>query len=161
MNIQKETDGSLRVELSAHELARFDLTYERLNYENDRTRQLLKTVLDGAGAMTGFCHHAHRLLIQVFPAPASGCTLYFTPFGQKPKRYRQKLPSVYALWSADGLLAVWHRLKNAAVQIYRLQEKYMVISADSQLCWLQEYGDCLPVGRSTLAYIREHGERLT
>ena len=161
MNIQKETDGSLRVELSANELARFDLTYERLNYENDRTRQLLKTVLEGAGAMTGFCHDRHRLLIQVFPAPASGCTVYFTPFGQKQKRYRQKSPCVYSIGSADALLSAWERLNDTAAQVYRLNGQYIVISSCRQTDWLLEYGDRLPAGRLNLAYIREHGERLT
>lgn len=160
MNIGREADGSLRVELTASELANFELCYERLNYQDEKTRRLLKTVLKNAGAMTGFTQGDRRLLIEVFPTPQKGCTVYFTPFGNRPKRYRQILPRIYRFDSCENLLAALERLSNIDHELYQLKEQYWLIVQEKTPCRLKEYGDPLPPCRLRLAYIREHGRRL-
>ena len=161
MNICKESGGSLRVELSADELHTFQLSYSQLNYQNEKTKRLLKTVLEGAGRMVGFCQKPHRLLIEVFPAPDRGCTLYFTPLEPSPKRYRRTQPCLYRFACCDHLLAALQQIPaDHQKEGLRLGEHYFLILQRNTPCLL-EFGDRLPATRSALAYLREHGQPLT
>lgn len=162
MNITRESDGSLRVELSQEELHSFQLSYPRLDYKDAKTRRLLKTLLEGAGAITGFDRHPQKLMIEAFPSPGGGCTLYFTSLGQKRKRYRRVLPCILQLASADALLAALEQINQKPVpktELFRLNEQYILI-VHADVPPLSEYGDPIPATQLRLAYIREHGHPL-
>lgn len=164
MNIQREADGSLRVELSAGELETFDLNYARLSYQDKNTRQLLHHLFQGASRLTGLDSSPKRMLIEVFPAPRQGCTLYFTPLEKRGKRYRQTAPCVYAFADCDTLLEALNHLNtqpDVQGEVYRLADSFRLIVTHSKGLRLSEYGDRLPATRTHLAYIREHGQRLS
>ncbi len=162
MHFQKEADGSLRVELTHSDLARFDLCYESLHYNNPKTRPLFSALLCGAKETLGFSTAGEQLLIEAFPAPAQGCTLYFTALGPKRRRFKQKLPCVYVFSACDSLLDALAQLqqRKSSFEVYSLAQKYFLLAPHGMDRLLREYGDRQTVNRSLLAHIREHGRLL-
>lgn len=150
------------VELTEGELKGFHLTYEQLDYQNSRTRLLLKTLLNHAGGITGFYKHTQKLLVEVYPAPQKGCVIYFTKLESRGKRYRQKHPQVFSFDSCEQLLQGAELLGQnpPPSEAYRLQERYILILQDTPLHGLREFGTPLPATRHLLAQIREHGQLL-
>lgn len=162
MNIQKEASGSLKVELSVSELHHFHLTYEQLDYQDKKTKAMLKAILESAGRMTGFDSCQGKMLVEVFPAPGKGCIIYFTKQEQKGKRYRRKLPAVYSFDTAEAMLCGMECLAETPdiqSELYRLNNRYLLILHEKSTS-LVEYGNLQPAGRLQLAYIREHGQLL-
>ncbi len=162
MNIQKESSNSLRVELSAQELMEFDLSYEQLNYREKKTKNLFRKILEGAEKITGFSYTRSKLLIEVFPAPQRGCTVFFTRLSSG-KRYRQLAPQVFAFPSSESMLSGLETLKatpHVKSELYYWNHRYLLILKEPVPHALSEYGDPLPAGRLTLSCIREHGQML-
>ena len=100
MHIYLEEPGRLKITLTEAELRRFSLSYDQLDYDDPATRRALGTLMAEASAETGFDFQPGRLLIEVFPAPAGGCEMYFTlladpadggPAGGDPARRAAKL----------------------------------------------------------------------
>lgn len=88
MHIYLEEPGRLKITLTGAELRRFSLSYDQLDYDDPATRRALGALMAEASAETGFAFQPGRLLIEVFPAPAGGCEMYFTlladPDGPSP-----------------------------------------------------------------------------
>ncbi|MBR6549438.1 MAG: adaptor protein MecA [Clostridia bacterium] len=162
MQIQKEAPDSLRVELTAEELQSFGLTYQLLHYQDAKSKELLTTVLKNAAALTEFSHQNCRLLIEVFPAPLQGCTLYFTRLEQKTKRYQALPPHVYRFADAEHMFMAIEQLnKSIKSELYSLQDRYILVLHHPPKHSLLEYGEQLVAGKTSLAYIREHGKLLS
>lgn len=164
MYIHREHSGSLKVELTAQELQQFHLTYEQLNYEDKRTKAMLKNILDGAAQITGFENGSGKLLIEVFPAPQNGCTVYFTRLAGAAKRYRQKMPKIYTFESCEALMSAIETLPapsgNTPSELYELEGRYILILHETAKTRLLEYATASNGTRFNLAYIREHGRLL-
>ncbi len=159
MQIQMESTDALRVELTARELARFGLTYERLDYADRRTREMLRTLLRGAARVTGFARRPGRLMIEVFPAPGRGCLIYFT---QPAPGEGAEPPGVYAFASSEALLAAVATLPPDAPpsELYERDGQYYLVLAARPGGALLEYGSALPADPARLAALREHGRLL-
>ncbi len=161
MRIEKEPSGSLKVELTSGELHQFHLTYNQLDYKEKRTRELLKHLVQHAGAMTGFSPLG-KLMIEVFPAPGSGCVIYFTSLAEKNKRYRKNPPRAYRFANCGDLYAGVEALGKAVGKsdLYRMDEEYVLVLHSPQADWLKEFAQPFPLCSQTLAHLREHGRLL-
>jgi negative regulator of genetic competence, sporulation and motility len=163
MNIQKEPSGSLRIDLTANELQNFQLTYQLLDYNTPKTRQFFHRLLENAGNITDFPKGNGKLLIEVFPAPKQGCTVYFTRLLKKQKRYKRKPPAIYIFPDSESLLTAVEHLQNTPKvksELYRIEQKYYLILQEQSPGILTEYGERLTFSRPTLSHIREHGNLL-
>ena len=181
MNILLEQEGRLKITLNREDLLRFDMTYEQLDYANEPTRRMMEALLRSAGGVTGFDGGKGRLLIEVFPAPEEGCVIYFTRLGEEAggpsyQRFRLRhvaktLPTVFRFADSGSLLDAIGSLLDAgkapaASSLYSLAGDYRLIlfpkeeQQRSTRLLLQEYGREMPVTRTAMAYIREHGTLL-
>ena len=78
MHIYLEEPDRLKITLTGAELRRLSLSYDQLDYDDPVTRRALGELMAEARAETGFDFQPGRLLIEVFPASAGGCEMYFT-----------------------------------------------------------------------------------
>ena len=179
LNILLEETGRLKVTLNQEDLKRWDLTYDQLDYQNDKTRRVLWNLLKNAGSITGFEPNMGKLLIEVFPAPKEGCVIYFTQLddtrSDAPSRVRLKRPRmkpvVYCFDDSDAMLCAMEQLFSYSAQIeesyvYELAGSYRLIALVDDLRgdWihevLSEFGQPSCTNRTAQAYIREHGRLL-
>ena len=177
MNILLEETGRLKITLECEEMKRFDITYEQMDYSNDKTRRVLWTLLKSAGSMTGFDAEKGRLLIEVFPAPEDGCVIYYTRLDSQGEPARLKLrradcrPFIYRFTDSDSMLRAMEQLAPYGAQ---LQESYLyetdgsyrlVLYPEDMRCeWMREvlgeFGQELANNRVAEAYVKEHGQQL-
>jgi adapter protein MecA 1/2 len=97
MNIKRISQDKLRVDLSCSDLDKYDLDYQSISTSSPGTRRMLKDILLEAGDLEGFTTENCRLLIEVLPGKADGCTLYLTKLPAKetpPKELQKKSGSV-------------------------------------------------------------------
>ena len=117
----------------------FGLTYEQIDYQNQKTKDMLKDILYGAKQLTGFSSNGCKLLIEVFPAPMGGCIVYFSNTintAQNLKRLKIKhksfSPQVYKFENSDDLLAAMnavHDIRDEHLQseLYLHEKKYYLV----------------------------------
>ncbi len=162
MHIQKEADNSFMVELTATELQQFQLTYNQLNLRNTKTKCLLHSLVYGAGKMVGFHPQQGKLLIEVYPAPKQGCTIYFTNLQPLGKRYRKATPYIFQFNTCEDLLqgAACFGENHPKSEAYRYHDHYLLILHSTPAHGLKEFAKILPCSKPFLAHIREHGQLL-
>lgn len=77
----------LKVSLTPFDMIRYDLTCDKIDYDNTETRRAVWSILDHAKHETGFDAATGRIYIQVYPEKNGGCEIYIT------KLSRNELPS--------------------------------------------------------------------
>ena len=77
----------LRVILTPFDMIKYDLTCDKIDYDNTETRKAVWSILDYAKHETGFDAAAGRIYIQVYPEKNGGCEIYIT------KLQKNELPS--------------------------------------------------------------------
>ena len=149
-------------ELSAPELQSFHLTYGQLNLQNGKTQCLLQSLLSTAGKMVGFQKGKGKLLVEVYPAPEQGCTIYFTALTPVSKRYRKLPPKVYQFETCEDLLQGAACFGNHAPvsEAYRYKNGYLLIVHNASAHGITEFAKSLPFSSAFLAHVREHGTLL-
>ncbi len=80
MNLELHRIGEekLKVVLTPFDMMKYNLTCEKLDYENTETRKAIWNILDYAKHETGFDAAQGRICIEVFPEKNGGCSLYIT-----------------------------------------------------------------------------------
>lgn len=77
----------LKVVLTPFDMIKYDLTCDKIDYDNTETRKAVWSILDHAKHETGFDAATGRIYIQVYPEKNGGCEIYIT------KLQKQELPS--------------------------------------------------------------------
>ena len=77
----------LRVILTPFDMIKYDLTCDKIDYDNTETRKAVWSILDYAKHETGFDAATGRICIQVYPEKNGGCEIYIT------KLQKNKFPS--------------------------------------------------------------------
>ncbi len=77
----------LKVTLTPFDMIKYDLTCDKIDYDNTETRKAVWSILDYAKHETGFDAAAGRIYIQVYPEKNGGCEIYIT------KLQKNELPS--------------------------------------------------------------------
>ncbi len=71
-------EEKLKVLLTPFDMMKYNLTCEKLDYENTETRKAIWNILDYAKHETGFDAAQGRICIEVFPEKNGGCAIYIT-----------------------------------------------------------------------------------
>ena len=150
------------VELTAPELQQYHLTYNQLTLQNTKTKLLFQSLLCNAGKMVGFHREEGKLLIEVYPAPAQGCTIYFTNLPYYGRRYRRTSPYIFRFETCEDLLqgACCFGNHHPKSEAYRYGNRYILILHTPPAHGLKEFAQPLPFSKPFLAHIREHGQLL-
>lgn len=176
MEILNDDIGRMKVILSSDDLKRFGLTYEQVDYQNQKTKNMFRELLCGARQLVGFLYDSTQMLIEVFPAPAGGCVVYFSALEtEKPSERRLKLkhktfsPQIYRFDCSEDLLcalnAVSHfNTKDLQSELYLLDDQYYLVLWASSLTpfsvILSEYAAVEKSPIIMAAFLNEHAQSL-
>lgn len=89
----------LKVILTPFDMIKYDLTCEKIDYDNTETRKAVWSILDYAKHETGFDAARGRIYIQVYPEKNGGCEIYIT------KLQKNELPSAGNMNESNGKAA--------------------------------------------------------
>lgn len=71
-------EGKLRICLTPFDMVKYDLTCEKIDYDNTETRRALWEMFDEAKHRTGFDAASGKICIKVYPEKSGGCEIYIT-----------------------------------------------------------------------------------
>lgn len=71
----------IKIMLTAHDMEKYNLNAEDMDYNMSKTREAIKQILEIAKTRTGFCLEGERMFIQAFPCRTGGCELYISKLG--------------------------------------------------------------------------------
>lgn len=106
--------GKLKICLTPFDMVKYDLTCDKIDYDNTETRRALWVMLDEAKHKTGFDAASGRICIRVYPEKSGGCEIYITkvekkennpPDEEMPYAQSIKTESVYYFSTLDRLLS--------------------------------------------------------
>lgn len=137
MQMEPLNNGSLRILLTGEDLARYALTFDTLDYQNEPTKKALNDLLQQAHQQYRF-PLGDTLLIEALPME-DGCLLLISPnhSGRQVRLKRSAGPYIYEIESTDRLLQLAggmtrlcrdnHTLFIGSSSLYRYGSKYHLI----------------------------------
>lgn len=167
----------LKVTLTAADLEALGLDYDRLDYSDESTRQLLISLLEKGRAQAGFHPRRAKLYIEAFPSEDGGCVLYYTRLtggevfpagrfapGPAPVVLAFSDPDILLRACAQTARLYAHRILKSALykfgSAYRLVVYPLDYTDSRSASFLAEYGEPVGEGSVLAAYVEEHGEAL-
>lgn len=170
MRIYFESPERLKIELDETDMSDLNVTYDELDYNSDKTRQVMDELLTRIGAEHDFDLKNGRMIIEVFPSDNGGCVIYFTAVRRSAvarHKGRRNVPSVWEVRSADDLLRAAAGLKGAGVlkpiRLYRLNDRYrlsVAFESKREELLLSEFASRVS-GVGAMLYTTEHGTLLS
>ncbi|HHW45722.1 MAG TPA: adaptor protein MecA [Clostridiales bacterium] len=179
MTIHLEEPWRLRVTLSAKELLDYQLTFDDLDYNCPETRKILGLLIQAAAEQTNFNIDQGKLLIEVFPGQAGGCTIYFTKIGTPCKKQRRLkikkstpsvVPYIFEFASSGDMLSAVEQLymrnefRDLKSKLYLLDGKYRLIiypdTDENFTVVLGEFAEAVYRKNIATAYTTEYGKLL-
>ena len=177
MKIDAIDEKSVLVELSKEDLSKSEITYEELDYANERTRTFVRKILETIRLETGrMVFESGSLEVEVMPDSFGGCLMIFkekkeSDFAEEDKTsvfFSENINDLIdcarvlkgleaqvesaALYCADGtfflLLSVCSSKKRSVLSEYLEEAAF----TEERLCFLKEYGKCL-IERDALAVL--------
>ena len=120
MELNLIREDKLKVLLTPFDMMKYELTCEKLDYDNTETRKAIWSILDSAKKETGFDAAIGKIRIEVYPEKSGGCSIYITKLGSsdltirepmnetsvKPIAASGKTAAVYQFTDADSLIRV-------------------------------------------------------
>ena len=118
----------LKISLSPFDMIKYDLTCEKIDYDNTETRRALWDMFDEAKHRTGFDAADGKICIRVYPEKNGGCEIYITKIENRAcpsesdmsintketvSGYGQRSSAVYVFSSLECLLSVCRCLYSA------------------------------------------------
>lgn len=180
MTIHLEEPWRLRVTLSAKELLDYQLTFDDLDYNCPETRKVLGLLIQAAAEETNFKIDPGRLLIEVFPGLAGGCTIYFTKLEVSTKKHRRlkikkssrsAVPYIFEFASSGDMLSAVEQLyirnefRELKSKLYLLDDKYRLMiypnTDENFTVVLGEFAQAVYRKSSVTAYTSEYGKLIT
>lgn len=174
MELHKTSDCGLYASLSRQDLSAYELTFDTLNPQDERTETLIRAILTQAEQTLGFAKPPRgNLFVDALPTAQGGTLLFLST--RRQTRYRVKKQPFALLCRVDGantLLALLRRLKtppfaHAGYRLYRDTDRYILhiaFPASQALragrAALAEYGDVFACDTLTQAYLQEYTELL-
>ena len=168
MRFEKMSPEKLRIPLTSQDMPNWDITYRQMDYGDEKTRILLRELLGLAEQKTGFvCPDHSRLLIELFPTAAGGCTVSFTLI----EPVEEIKCCVYGFYGLEPLAECAAKAvdqsfcphpQGCCCSLYRMQDSYRILCRPASFpapCMklLDEYGYPAGEGELAAAYAAEHG----
>lgn len=83
LNIEILNKHIIKITLSFKDMKNYNLTYEKINYNDKKTRQLIVNLLYKIKKTTKIDISKSQMFIEAFPAEENGCILYLNIINQK------------------------------------------------------------------------------
>lgn len=174
MEIILLSEDKLKISLTRQDLEKLELSYSKMDYSNEKTRQALLLLLEKAKLEVGFSPRGARLFIEIYQSDGGGCVIYFT--GIKRSRFSGGAgavsPVVFEFENAEELiegacktfLRYSHRIYRSS--LYLLNGKYRLLvynldySDKLSIYFLSEFGKKLGDDEIFVSFTTEHGKEL-
>lgn len=174
LTIELLDDRRLLIALAAEDMQTYGLSFEKLFWKDNKSRDAIKDLLEFAEQKTGFSVKGKRLKIETIPQ-SKGCVMLFTLITnedvEKRKIFKIKgtgEPFVYEFENAEDLLCAIERIfnKTKSIKDSRLlgynRKYYLSIYTDTGLSphasvLLSEYGRLKGNGHRLVSRIGECG----
>lgn len=150
-------EDALKVTLTREDMQRYDIAFERLDYENTETRHAIWDILEEAKRTLGFEAARDRLYIQVFAGSEGGCELFVRR--AESENASSSLPKLFRFPSTHLLLAACKALAHSGFfgesRAYHGDDDcfYLALAVREAPKFLTELGESLPYGG---AFLSEH-----
>lgn len=131
MRFESTCENCILAELSNEDLELLKLTYDELDYSNERVRDTLKYILDEASAETGIMLSSeNEIRIDVMPDLIGGCLIIFSK--EKENITTESETVVYESFGFNNILDCARTLKAAQCKIsesalYQKEDKFRLI----------------------------------
>ena len=175
MDFSLSGPDKLKITLTPEDLAALNISYERLDYKDAHTREILIGLLSQGSAAAGFLPQKSKLYIEIYPRGAGGCVIYYTRLTSGERLSQSKFipgpcPAAFAFEDTGILLracAQTHHLYRHRIfksSLYALGNTYRLIvcpldyNDKLSVSFLSEYGAPVGEGAVVAAYIEERGE---
>lgn len=113
-------EDKLKVLLTPFDMMKYELTCEKLDYDNTETRKAIWSILDFAKHETGFDAAIGKIRIEVYPEKNGGCAIYITKLNKsdfpssdemnesngKTPAVPKEIPAVYKFEDSEALTDV-------------------------------------------------------
>lgn len=161
-------EDKLKVLLTPFDMMKYNLTCEKLDYENTETRKAIWNILDYAKHETGFDAARGRICIEVFPEKNGGCAIYITKLRQsepsekdggidlaKDKNTGREIAAIYSFDESESLFRVCRSLSHKG---YALPSRafYEPSPKKKPRYFLEVFEAPLATGGKKAKYLREN-----
>jgi negative regulator of genetic competence, sporulation and motility len=161
-------EDKLKVLLTPFDMMKYNLTCEKLDYENTETRKAIWNILDYAKHETGFDAARGRICIEVFPEKNGGCAIYITKLQQsevsekecctelpKEKHTGRETSAIYGFDESESLFRVCRFLYHKG---YSLPSRafYEPMPPNKPRYYLELFEAPLMSGGKKTKYLREN-----
>lgn len=151
MIIETLNENVMLLELSGDEMEKFHITYDILNCNNEKTKNVLKTLLHNIDAENRLSK-GEKVLIEAMPTENGGCFFILTFSHKRKTVYRLKRnnePSVFHTDNIDNMLDFLSAVKKKGItgqnfEAFTMNEDYFIYIPETGkklsiiMC---EYGD--------------------
>ena len=168
MKIDAFDEKSILVELSKDDLSKSEITYEQLDYSNEKTRNLVRSVLEKIRLETGRCvSDCASLEVDVMPDSFGGCLMIFKEKKQN-RTEKSEETSAFKTNEINSLIDFSRRIKNEKskiekAELYALDGMFFLLAkklTKEQKAVAAEYLKPLFLSEAKLLSIKEAGKCL-
>lgn len=168
MKIDAFDEKSILVELSKEDLSKNEMTYEQLDYANEKTRKLVRSVLEKIKLETGrFVSNGTSLEVDVMPDSFGGCLMIFKE-SEESRTEKGGETSVFKTDEINNLIDLSRRLQKEnppieKTELYFFDETFFLFlkkATTVQKAVAAEYLKPLFLNEAKLLSIKEAGRCL-
>ena len=168
MELNLIREDKLKVLLTPFDMMKYELTCEKLDYDNTETRKAIWSILDFAKQETGFDAAIGKIRIEVYPEKSGGCAIYITklksselpshePMNEtiaKTTPPSGKITVVYQFKETDSLIRVCRFLSHRG---YRDESSAFFETLEKgELRYFLEIRESVPASLKKTRYLREN-----
>lgn len=168
MEINLIEEDKLKVVLTPFDMIQYNLTCDKLDYDNTETRKAVWSILDEAKKETGFDAAIGKICIQVYPEKNGGCEIYITklkkeissagtmnPQSERASPVSKNVRVLYRFEGIDALLRVCKFLYRRG---YRAESDAFLEEAPEKTAryYLSILETLPPIGGRKTKYLREN-----
>jgi len=168
MELNLIREDKLKVLLTPFDMMKYELTCEKLDYDNTETRKAIWSILDYAKHETGFDAAIGKIRIEVYPEKSGGCAIYITKLkkselppcepmnemNEKNAPISQKTDAVYEFEKTDALICVCRFLAHRG---YREKSRaFFERASDGSIRYFLQITENQPTYPKKLKYLREN-----
>ena len=161
-------EDKLKVLLTPFDMMKYELTCEKLDYDNTETRKAIWSILDFAKQETGFDAAIGKIRIEVYPEKSGGCAIYITKLRSSELSSHEpmnetiakatppsgKIAVVYQFKETDSLIRVCRFLSHRG---YRDESSAFFETLEKgELRYFLEIRESVPTSPKKTRYLREN-----
>jgi negative regulator of genetic competence, sporulation and motility len=168
MELNLIREDKLKVLLTPFDMMKYELTCEKLDYDNTETRKAIWSILDFAKQETGFDAAIGKIRIEVYPEKSGGCAIYISKLKSSDLSSHEpmnetiakttppsgKMTVVYQFKETDSLIRVCRFLSHRGYQDE--SSAFFETLEKGELRYFLEIRESVPASLKKTRYLKEN-----